>query len=284
MPKKSDRSNSVLHVNSPITLRGAIQDLPALAACDIIGDVHGCFDELTELLELLGHEDLLAKDLPPAPSSDSPRILFVGDIVDRGDGIMHALRLVYDLCTKGYARTVLGNHDYRFMRWLQGHGVKIAHGLDRTIDEFNRMPGEERDRWRKNFLEFFENVPYAIRFDQGRGVVVHAAWRPGMKEEEDLRRVRYYAIYGPTTGEQTPQGFPVRVDWAKTFKGPEKVFFGHQVYLRPYVNPFAVGIDTGCVFGGALTALRYPSQEFTSVKSRGARAAYNGPVLDPNGD
>lgn len=102
-----------------------------------------------------------------------------------------------------------------------------------------------------------------------------------MKEDDDLKRLRYYAIYGPTTGERTPEGFPVRIDWAKTYKGPEFVFFGHQVYLRPYRRTHALGIDTGCVFGGALTAVRYPEMEIVGVKSHSSRAAYNGPVIDP---
>ncbi|MCB0712028.1 MAG: metallophosphoesterase [Ignavibacteriae bacterium] len=275
---------SILQLNSPITLTNVIQDVANLTACDVIGDIHGCYEELVDLLRLLGHSDLLRRDLPIASPDAPPLLLFVGDIVDRGDRIMDSLRLVHDLCTKGYARMVFGNHDYRFFRWLQGDDVKIAHGLEQTIAEFNQMPSEQREVWRTQLLTFFESLPYAIRFDSGRGIVVHAAWRPRMKEEIDLRRVRYYAIYGPTTGDLTPQGFPERVDWASTYKGPEFAIFGHQVYLRPYNTPYAVGIDTGCVFGGGLTALRYPSRELVSVKSRSARAAYNGPMLDPNGD
>ena len=276
--------SSILAINSPIVLTEHIHDVPGLTSCDIIGDVHGCFDELCELLVLLGHSDLLTPNLEPVREGEQPRMLFVGDIVDRGDRVIDALKLVMELCEKGYACTTLGNHDYRFFRWLQGQDVKIAHGLDKTIDEFNQLPNSEREELRVKFLRFFEKIPYAIRFDGGQGVVVHAAWRPRMKEESDVRKIRYYAIYGPTTGERTSEGFPVRIDWAKRYKGPEVAIFGHQVYLSPYINPFAIGIDTGCVFGGALTALRYPSKEIVSIKSSWARAEYNGPLINPNDD
>ena len=284
MSNESGEAVSLLRINSPITLTEEIRDFPDLETCDIIGDLHGCYDELVEMLHLLGHDNLLQPDLPSLPESTLPRILFVGDLVDRGDRNMDTLFLVYDLCTKGYARMVVGNHDYRFFRWLQGHEVKIAYGLDRTIAEFNAIAPQERNRWREKLVEFFEQLPYAIRFDEGESVMVHAAWRPRMKEETEVARIRYYAIYGPSTGEQTSQGFPVRIDWARTYKGPERVFFGHQVYLRPYRTPYAIGIDTGCVFGGSLTALRYPSLELVSVQSKKARATYNGPMIDPNDD
>lgn len=272
---------SILKIGSPIALPEYLHDYPDLVQCDIIGDVHGCYDELVELIAALGYQGFSEPDTLP-PCDGQPPLLFVGDLVDRGDRAVDVLRLVIALCEKGYARMVLGNHDYRFYRWLQGNDVVIAHGLDETIWQFQALPVQEQDKLRGQLIRFFATVPYALRFDKGKAVVAHAAWRPRMKEETDLKRLRYYATYGPVTGERTEQGFPVRIDWAATYKGPEYVVFGHQVYLRPYHRDFACGIDTGCVFGGALTALRYPSLETVGVKSRYARAVYNGPVLDPD--
>lgn len=272
---------SVLEHGLPVAMPEHIRDRFDIFRCDIIGDVHGCFQELTELLAKLGHGALVEEEILPENPSPQPEILFVGDLVDRGDRVIDTLRLVVELCEKGYALAVLGNHDYRFMRWLQGNDVTIAHGLEKTIEEFLCLKKDEREHLRERLIRFFEGLPYALRFDRGKGVMVHAAWRPRMKEETDPKRLRYYAIFGPTTGERTPEGFPVRIDWAKSYKGPEFVFFGHQVYLRPYRSSHALGIDTGCVFGGSLTAVRYPSMEIVSVKSHSARAAYNGPVIDP---
>ena len=239
--------------------------------CDVIGDVHGCYDELAELLDRLGHHDLLDPDIPAAPPGEEPRVIFVGDIVDRGDRIVRSLRLVHRLCVRGYALTVVGNHDDRFLRWLCGRKVEIQHGLEESVAEFNAIPEGERERWREELIAFLSALPWALQIDGGRAIVAHAAWHAELHSERSGDRIRAYTMYGPTTGRKTPEGFPERIDWAPGFEGPELVIFGHQVYDVPYRHEYAIGIDTGCVFGGALTALRYPALEFESVKSRGAR-------------
>ncbi len=248
-----------------------IHDRRDVQVCDVIGDVHGCYDELAELLTKLGHHDLLDPAIPPAPDGARPRVIFVGDIVDRGDKIVEALRLVHRLCTRGYALTVVGNHDDRFLRWLSGRKMEIQHGLEESVAQFNRLPEAERESWREELLEFLSELPWAIRIDDGRAIVAHAAWRAGLDAERSPERIRAYTLYGPVTGNLTSEGFPERIDWAPGYEGPELVIFGHQVYDSPYLHDFAIGIDTGCVFGGALTALRYPGLEVCSVKSRGAR-------------
>lgn len=243
-----------------------------VVTCDVIGDIHGCYDELAELMVRLGHENLLAPDLPVASPETLPRLIFVGDIVDRGDRIMDALRLVHRLCVSGYALTVIGNHDYRFERWLRGRDVHLEHGLQETVREFESLPAGERESWRSRLIEFYAALPWAIRFDLGRAIVAHAAWHADLAHDTiSDDHIRSYAMYGPTTGRRSPEGYPDRIDWAPNYHGPEFVIFGHQVYPEPYRNTHAIGIDTGCVFGGALTALRYPEQQTVSVPSRGAR-------------
>lgn len=260
-----------------------IHDHPEIERCDVIGDVHGCYDELLLLLKKLGHKRLTEPEaLPDAAPSERNLVMFVGDLVDRGDRSLDCVRLVMTLCRKGYAKMVVGNHDYRFLRWLQGADVVIAHGLGATIAEVDALPSDERDRLRAEIIRFFSDAPKALRFDHGKGVMVHAAWRPRLKEETDPKKIRYYTLTGPTTGERTDDGFPIRIDWSRTYNGPEFAIFGHQVYLKPYRQTFSCGIDTGCVFGGALTALRYPSLELVSVKSLRARADYNRPMIDPD--
>lgn len=242
-----------------------------ITECDVIGDIHGCYDELAQLLTELGHEDLLDPDIAPAAEGVAPKVIFVGDIVDRGDRIVDALRLVHRLCVRGHALTVVGNHDDRFLRWLIGRKVHIEHGLQETISEFDAIPDEERERWREELVDFLSALPWAIGIDDGNAIVAHAAWHAGLHSERSADRIRAYAMYGPTTGNKTPEGFPERIDWAPGYEGPELVIFGHQIYDAPYMHDFAIGIDTGCVFGGALTALRYPGLEIFSVKSRRAR-------------
>jgi protein phosphatase len=243
--------------------------------CDIIGDIHGCYDELVQLLATLGHESLLDPEVEPALEGAMPRIIFVGDIVDRGDRIMDAVKLVYRLCRRGYALSVIGNHDDRFLRWLLGKKIEPRHGLQETIDEFEAMPPSQREEWQDILTDFFCNLPWAVRIDHGRAIVAHAAWH-GDLHEASPDKLRAYTLYGPTTGRKTSEGFPERIDWAPGYTGPELVVFGHQVYDAPYIHQHAIGIDTGCVFGGALTALRYPELEVVSVKSHRMRYSRGG--------
>jgi protein phosphatase len=259
--------------STPIAQPTLIHDHPGLSQVDIIGDLHGCYDELCRLLDRLGHSDLSGRG-ESIGEGTGPRVIFVGDLTDRGDRNVDTFNLVADLVERGDALCVIGNHDRRLMRWLRGEDVAVAHGLGATIAEFEHLPPAEQSRFRDRAIHFFETIPSAVRFDQGRAVVVHAAWRSGMAAEENPKRIYYYAMYGPTTGRKTPEGFPDRIDWASGYRGPEHVIFGHQVYKVPYVNPFATGIDTGCVFGGRLTALRWPRRELVTVDSAYARAEY----------
>ena len=264
----------VTTLGSPIHLTSLIHDYPRLSSVDIVGDIHGCLDEFRDLVDLLGHESLIDDESP----RNHPAMILVGDLVDRGDRNLDTLDLVIDMYRRGLLLSVIGNHDYRFLRWLRGEDVALTHGLAETVAEFSRFDDQTAREQRRLYIDFFESLPSVIRFDSGKGIVAHAAWRPMMKGEENPKRVFYYAMYGPTTGERTPEGYPVRLDWASRYRGPEHAVFGHQVYPEPYRNPYATGIDTGCVFGGALTALRWPSQECVSVPSREARAEYGRPL------
>lgn len=239
--------------------------------CDIIGDVHGCYDELAELIAALGHSSLLDPDAAPASNGATPRLVFVGDLVDRGDRILDVVRLVMRLCRDGHALAVVGNHDDRFLRWLYGRRVVVKHGLEQTAAEFDALPRAERDHLREELIGFFSQLPWALRIGGGHCIVAHAAWHAELHEGPSTEHLRSYTLYGPTTGNKTLEGYPERIDWAPHYRGPELVVFGHQVYELPYVHEHAIGIDTGCVFGGALTALRYPTRELVSIPSRMAR-------------
>ncbi len=277
MASTNDRNPCVRPAGSVATLpHPRIHDHSEVTRCDVIGDVHGCHDELQTLLERLGHAELLDPALPPAAPGVLPRVIFVGDVVDRGDRILAAVRLVHRLCRGGHALTVVGNHDDRFLRWLCGKSVKLEHGLAETVAEFEALPDPEQARLRDELIEFYAALPWALRIDGGRAMVAHAAWHAELAEERSTDKIRAYTLYGPTTGEKTPEGFPERIDWAPGYRGPELVIFGHQVYDVPYVHEYAIGIDTGCVFGGALTAVRYPDLEFVSVKSLRARYKRSG--------
>ena len=252
-------------LGSPIVRTDLIRDLPEITEALVIGDLHGCLDELLLLLKQEGRDDLLGEQLPLPATASGPPLIFVGDLVDRGPRSIDTLLFVRRLCRAGLAHAVLGNHDEKFGRWLSGSKVEVRHGLAETIADLEGRSAIEREQIADDALAFIRSLPLAIRFDQGRAVAVHAAWRPIMKQEPDERKIRYFAIYGPTTGKKRSDGYPDRIDWSATYRGPEFALFGHQVYEEPYLNEYAAGIDTGCVFGGRLSAMRWPAREMVSV-------------------
>ncbi|MGH7224973.1 MAG: polynucleotide kinase-phosphatase, partial [Gemmataceae bacterium] len=237
---------------------------------DIIGDVHGCCDELEILLQQLGYV------AASADAGDSVwgnrayahpqgrKAVFVGDLVDRGPRILDSVRLVRNMIYCGSALCVPGNHDMKLMRKLQGRDVQITHGLANSLAEIDALPDEIREPFRKELAEFLDGLVSHYVFDGGKLVVAHA----GMKAEMQGRgsgRVRDFALYGETTGETDEFGLPIRFNWAAEYRGSAMVVYGHTPVPEAAWLNGTVNIDTGCVFGGKLTALRYPEREFVSV-------------------
>jgi protein phosphatase len=224
---------------------------------DIIGDVHGCYEELIALLGQLGYKiEDGSKVTPP----DSRRAIFVGDLVDRGPGIPKVLRLVMNMVEEGAAFCVPGNHDMKLMRKLKGRDVQLTHGLADSIAQLEK----ETPEFKQTVIKFLDDLVSHYVFDDGRLVVAHA----GMKEEMQGRgsgKVRDFALYGETTGETDEYGLPVRYNWAAEYRGKAMVVYGHTPVAEPEWLNRTINIDTGCVFGGRLTALRYPERELMSV-------------------
>ena len=224
---------------------------------DIIGDVHGCCDELEELLAQLGYEPGPAVEPDPLwgdvvyQHPDKRRAVFVGDLVDRGPRILDVVRIVRNMVTAGTALCVPGNHDMKLMRKLNGRDVQITHGLANSLAEIDALPADGKDRFRKALAEFLDSLVSHYVFDDRKLVVAHA----GMKEEMQGRgsgRVRDFALYGETTGETDEFGLPVRHNWAAEYRGSAMVVYGHTPVPEPEWLNRTVNIDTGCVFGGKL--------------------------------
>ena len=239
---------------------------------DIIGDVHGCYDELEELLVKLGYQQTdLNKDEPmKGPIFSHPQkrtAVFLGDIVDRGPRIVDCIKLVYSMVKFSSALCVPGNHDTKFLRKLKGRDVKIAYGLENTLAEIDALPGEIRDAFKQETLAFFEGLTSHYVLDHRRLAVAHAGIKRGM-QGRNAAGVREFCLYGETTGETDEFGLPVRCNWAEKYTGKAMVVYGHTPVPRVEWWNDTVNIDTGCVFGGKLTALRYPEREFVSVPAK----------------
>ena len=237
---------------------------------DLIGDVHGCGDELEQLLGRLGYTVTELESNDPAWGSrvfthpEGRKAVFVGDLVDRGPRILDSLRLVRNMVVHGSALCVPGNHDMKLVRKLLGKNVQITHGLAESLAEIDALTAESRASFSKEIADFLDGLVSHYVLDGGNLVVAHA----GMKEEMQGRgsgKVRDFALYGETTGETDEFGLPVRHDWAKEYRGRATVVYGHTPVPEPEWLNQTVNIDTGCVFGGKLTALRYPEREFVSV-------------------
>jgi len=239
---------------------------------DIIGDIHGCFDELAELLTQLGYSvaTQTSGDGTVAFSANPPdgrKAVFLGDLVDRGPKIPEVLRLVMSMSEAGTALCVPGNHDIKLMRKLRGKDVQITHGLADSLRQLEKESPEFRNR----VSEFLDGLVSHYALDDGKLIVAHA----GMKEEMQGRgsgKVREFALYGETTGETDEFGLPVRYNWAAEYRGKAMVVYGHTPVPQPDWLNRTINIDTGCVFGGSLTALRYPEKELISVPARATYA------------
>ncbi len=225
---------------------------------DIIGDIHGCYDELIELLADLGYADNGETWI----HHDGRKAVFAGDLVDRGPKTPEVLKLVMSMTTSGNAYCVPGNHDIKLMRWLSGKNVQAKHGLQESIDQLSLETQEFRDQVKK----FLDGLISHYVFDSGKLVVAHA----GLKESMQGRgsgAVREFCLYGETTGEIDEFGLPVRLNWAAEYKGRAMVVYGHTPVPEAQWLNNTIDIDTGCVFGGSLTALRYPERELLAVKA-----------------
>lgn len=230
---------------------------------DIVGDVHGCFDELRDLMTTLGYSVERNGEGYQVGVPENRKMIFLGDLVDRGPKIPDVLRLVMGMAQAGTALCVPGNHDMKLLQKLRGKDVKMAHGLADSVAQLDA----ESPEFRSSVSEFLDSLISHYVLDDGKLVVAHA----GMKEEMQGRgsgAIRSFALFGETTGETDEFGLPVRYNWAADYRGRASVVYGHTPITEPQWLNRTINIDTGCVFGGKLTALRYPEKEIVSVPAR----------------
>ncbi|MFZ7944609.1 MULTISPECIES: bis(5'-nucleosyl)-tetraphosphatase PrpE [Bacillaceae] len=230
---------------------------------DIIGDIHGCLNEFKELTLKLGYR--WDNGLPVHHEN---RLLgFVGDLTDRGPESLKMAEIVWQLVVKlKQAYYTPGNHCNKLYRFFLGNKVQIAHGLETTVAEYESLYKKDQQSIRKKFIELYEKAPLYLVLDNQKLIIAHA----GIKEEfigQTHAKVKEFVLYGDITGKKNPDGTPVRRDWAKTYHGDSRIVYGHTPVKEPRILNNTYNIDTGAVFGGKLTALRYPEMELISVPS-----------------
>jgi hypothetical protein len=236
---------------------------------DLIGDVHGCAAELEELLERLGYHVIWSgpegfrEYIVTHPSGRRP--VFLGDLVDRGPRSPDVMRLVMAVVAAGTGFCVIGNHDDKYRRWMEGRSVKMSHGIAQTVEQHEQQSAEYAVRAK----DFLERLPHHLILDEGRLVVAHAGLR------EDLHgqvtgEARAFAMFGQVTGEKDEYGLTIRLNWAAAYAGRAMVVHGHVAEPDVREENGVICIDTGCVFGGRLTAYRWPERETVQVPAKQA--------------
>jgi protein phosphatase len=227
---------------------------------DIVGDVHGCLEELVALLERLGYRvDCQGDDFAVLPPKG--RVLaFVGDLVDRGPAAPEVLRLVMSMVRAGTALCVAGNRDIELVRAMRGRAVNVTRGMARTLKQLAAEP----ERFRVEVVRFLRGLPSHLLLDKNRLVIAHAGLKEALQGRNSAA-ARAFALRGETTGKRDAFGLPIRSNWAAEYRGKAVVAFGHTPVIRPQWMNNTVNIDTGCVYGGHLTVLRYPECETISI-------------------
>ncbi|WP_217585914.1 bis(5'-nucleosyl)-tetraphosphatase PrpE [Lentibacillus saliphilus] len=230
---------------------------------DVIGDIHGCFSELEQLFKSLGYH--FANDVYRHPEGRMP--VFVGDLTDRGPQSIKVIEIVSHMVLEAKAaHYVPGNHCNKLYRFFKGNAVQQKHGLETTVAEYNALSEAEQTRIKRAFMTLYEQAPLYLVLPDVNAVIAHAGIKEAYIGRTD-QKAKSFVLYGDTTGEKHPDGRPVRRDWAQHYNGERWIIYGHTPVLEPRFVNKTINIDTGCVFGNALTAFRLPEETTISIPS-----------------
>lgn len=246
---------------------------------DIVGDVHGCFDELLELLHALGYQTGTDASGPWAIPPAGRKLIFVGDLVDRGPKVAEVLRLAMRMTRAQHALCVLGNHEAKLLKWLHGRKVNLTHGLAESAAQLE----QENAEFRTEAAAFLNSLISHYLLDDGKLAVAHAGIKQNMLARAS-GTIKGFCLYGDTTGETDEFGLPVRYPWALDYRGKTRIVYGHTPVPEAEWLNNTLCVDTGCVFGGKLSALRYPELELKAVPARQVYAEPLRPLAETPAD
>ncbi|HBW38451.1 polynucleotide kinase-phosphatase [Desulfosporosinus sp. BICA1-9] len=237
------------------------------AGLDFIGDIHGCYSEYLELLDKLGY---LQNEEGLYVHPEGRKLVSVGDILGRGPQSIECLKFFINHVEKELAYMVDSNHGWKIARWLSGRNVELAHGDEIVAAEFENLEKgqgkEAAEQFKEKVKNFLLTAPSNLVFLKHRvGVIVatHAGIRDSYIGKQS-KRISDFCRYGDTDGADDA-GKPIRKDWFVHHQSGEIIVWGHDPRPLPQVINNTINIDQGVVFGGRLTAYRYPQKTFVSV-------------------
>lgn len=216
----------------------------------IFGDLHSCYDELSEFLDLYWDKER--------------KVIFLGDYIDRGPKPIKTLKLLMNLVESRQAICILGNHDDKLRRYLRGNPVKIAGSFIKTVEAIEK----KSNKFKKRLLNFLESLPYKLETDEL--ICVHGAYI----NNYSLKMQRNFALYGEIDGRIDSNGYPIRQrNWINQYEGTAVICHGHinveevEIFNTPNGGK-VYNLDTGCVFGRKLSALKFPEMEIVEIKAK----------------
>lgn len=245
---------------------------------DIIGDIHGCYDEMIELIQRLGY---LADSEGLYRHPEGRKLVSVGDIMSRGPKSLETMIFWQKHLAAQLAWMVDSNHGWKIARYLEGRQVTMSHGDEQMIEAFQQYEAihgtEDTTVLKEQLKNMLLSTSSHLVFTQHgvqRLVVAHA----GIRDDfigKDSKRIDDYCRYGDIDGTDEA-GKPIRKDWFADHTSGQWIVWGHDPRPQPTTVNQTINIDQGVVFGGMLTGYRYPEQTFISVK------AYADYAQDPN--
>jgi len=236
---------------------------------DVIGDVHGCSWELLQILHDIGF--LTNPDWNAVNENYDRGLILVGDLTDRGPDSASIVENVQLWVESGLMTCIHGNHDNRLGRHLLGRNVQHTHGLDKTIDQIERIGWGEQKKI--EIGEWLMDLPVYVTFHERQLVVAHGALPRRYLSRQDMKRKQLSkCVYAVVDRDQPMKdGLPNRVyDWCDDYNDHVVCVYGHQVVREVTTRSNTYNIDTGCVFGGCLTCLRYDEGKVAWIQRKAA--------------